>query len=126
MNTSMKLGLIAVTALALVAGCAADADKEASSESEVTTRGRPDVATGAAVGELCGGIGGFQCAAGLECNISEELANVPDAAGKCERPLGGQGDACGRGQPRCAPTFICIIAPDDRSSHCEGTALGGN
>lgn len=46
----------------------------------VESNGADPVDNGKAEGELCGGIAGFQCKAGLECKLD---GSYPDAGGKC-------------------------------------------
>jgi len=39
------------------------------------------------VGEMCGGIAGFQCQAGLYCQMTPEMQKIADGSGTCrQRP----------------------------------------
>ncbi|MDP1737811.1 MAG: Kazal-type serine protease inhibitor family protein [Caulobacter sp.] len=75
MRKLVRIGL--ATALLLVLGAAC----ETTDGGSAPTPGRTPVAEGG----MCGGIAGFQCQAGLYCQMTPEMQRAADGSGICRK-----------------------------------------
>lgn len=73
MNKVVRIGLATALLLVLGAGCETTDGAPAPGRSPV------------AEGGMCGGIAGFQCQAGLYCQMTPEMQRAADGSGTCRK-----------------------------------------